>query len=471
MTSWNVGARIPSDLSQLLGSEHPLIVVGIQEVGSNPTPMTTIERSLNRNQRATIAHPGKLIKTKEKPERPWVKLLPFRRKDPHTSRNGIVESTAQLCYYGNQKRMEQAVMSSLPSAYRILCSKWMWQTGLIIVINEETMAGRISDVKTGHKATGIAGVCGDKGAVWAKMRIDGMTKLCFINTHLAAHEGEQYLSQRNAQVKRIVLGIKRRDSGVRMQDMYDHVFWCGDLNYRLDTRKFPEDSSDVDGSNAEYSGDAAVTEEKLLSPRKRKCISVKSRSQYVKALFCFHSGPAGAIVRERIEQLRGMDELGVEMKRGGVFEGFREGDISFAPTFKVHRHTASSDSEAGVDEHGWLRGDEYQSQRTPAYCDRILWRSKEECAQHVRQLAYGSLTNYCSSDHKPVYATFQVATHPPTPRPELVDSSADQLQRRLANRRLLQGELNGGGVLVAANHEACSMEVHCIGTGNSSRGE
>jgi len=51
--------------------------------------------------------------------------------------------------------------------------------------------------------------------------------------------------------------------------------------------------------------------------------------------------------------------------------------------------------------------------RTPSYCDRILYKSNT--SGRVKQLSYSSPTSITTSDHSPVYATFEV----PILRPNL----------------------------------------------------
>ena len=45
-------------------------------------------------------------------------------------------------------------------------------------------------------------------------------------------------------------------------------------------------------------------------------------------------------------------------------------------------------------------------ERTPSYCDRILWKSTEACEGNAVQQLLASADQVSSSDHKPVYAHF-----------------------------------------------------------------
>ena len=85
-----------------------------------------------------------------------------------------------------------------------------------------------------------------------------------------------------------------------------------------------------------------------------------------------------------VEQI---DTCAARVRDGLVaFVGFRESDISFAPTFKVLRQAQT----------------EYTTQRSPAYCDRVMWRSSPYLS--VECTRYWSGECVASSDHKPVAA-------------------------------------------------------------------
>jgi hypothetical protein len=80
------------------------------------------------------------------------------------------------------------------------------------------------------------------------------------------------------------------------------------------------------------------------------------------------------------------------MSQDLVFAGFTEGKCyDFRPTFKVLRQS----------EHG------YTPQRSPAWCDRILWKSVHGFG--VKQTEFKAAESIITSDHKPVYGCFDVA--------------------------------------------------------------
>lgn len=86
-------------------------------------------------------------------------------------------------------------------------------------------------------------------------------------------------------------------------------------------------------------------------------------------------------------------QLNMEREVGRVFNGFKEGLIMFAPTYK---YSQNSDAYAGETVKS------KKKRRTPAWCDRILWRG---CG--IEQLSYIRGESRFS-DHRPVCSVFAV---------------------------------------------------------------
>ena len=94
----------------------------------------------------------------------------------------------------------------------------------------------------------------------------------------------------------------------------------------------------------------------------------------------------------------GSDQLRHSRAAGDAFVGFTEGDMKFSPTFKVQRKG------------GFL----YKKQRTPSYCDRVLWKTLvPKYASQVRQMLLNGVGDVTTSDHKPVVSALHIA---PTPQ-------------------------------------------------------
>eukprot|EP01137_Pigoraptor_chileana_P028692 Opistho-2@12899 len=82
------------------------------------------------------------------------------------------------------------------------------------------------------------------------------------------------------------------------------------------------------------------------------------------------------------------DQLRTQMQAGKVFEGFEEAPIDFLPTYKYDIFTEVYDTS--------------EKERTPAWCDRVLWKGPAAMIKYSR-------TELMSSDHRPVSAFFQIA--------------------------------------------------------------
>lgn len=73
----------------------------------------------------------------------------------------------------------------------------------------------------------------NKGGVGISLRVDD-THMAFISSHLAAHQGK--VAQRNADVAEISANLHLAGAAAKGADLttaFHHLFWMGDLNYRL----------------------------------------------------------------------------------------------------------------------------------------------------------------------------------------------------------------------------------------------
>ncbi|KAL5227253.1 hypothetical protein ABZP36_015518 [Zizania latifolia] len=228
----------------------------------------------------------------------------------------------------------------------------------------------VHNVKVSTVGVGAMGYIGNKGSVSVSMSIY-QTMFCFVCSHLAAGEKSGDLHKRNADVQE----INRRthftgpgDTGMP-KDIYDHerIFWLGDLNYRIDV--------------------AYDTAHELISTM-------------------------------NWAQLAEKDQLKRELKKGRAFDGWTEGVLEFAPTYK---YELNSGKYIGDDQRG--------GKRTPAWCDRILSYGK---GVKLVRYARGELT---LSDHRPVAATYAA---------EVEVFCSRKLQRALT---LTDAEVEGGSVV------------------------
>lgn len=203
----------------------------------------------------------------------------------------------------------------------------------------------INNLKVSPVGVGLMGYMGNKGSVSVSMTLF-QSRLCFVCSHLTSGQKDGAEQRRNADVYEII----RRTQFSSVFDMnqpqnipsHDQIFWFGDLNYRLN----------------------------MLDTEVRKLVALKQWDELINS-----------------------DQLSKELRSGHVFDGWKEGVINFAPTYK---YEINSDRYVGV------YPKEGEKRRSPAWCDRILWLGKG-----IKQLSY-KRTELTLSDHRPVSSMFLV---------------------------------------------------------------
>ena len=211
----------------------------------------------------------------------------------------------------------------------------------------------IANVNITTEATGLGHVLGNKGGVVTSLSWRD-TSLCFVNSHLAAHQNK--CAARNDNFKEIVEGCEIGVKPMDILNQFHHVIWMGDLNYRLD---YGDQGAKETPSQETF--DALVAE-------------INAEPSKLHDLFT------------------SCDQLRKEMLEGRVFKGFTDLEPTFKPTFKVGR-TADL---------------EYKAQRSPAWCDRVLYQSLMPASFKLTPLGFHSANTIGTSDHKPVRADFLV---------------------------------------------------------------
>ena len=217
---------------------------------------------------------------------------------------------------------------------------------------KSSLRDRIKHIHAAEVKRGMGGLHGNKGATVVRFRIDD-SSLCFVNCHLAA--GQSQANARHNDIAEILdasLFPAERDPAVRIDSfagggdgslVLDHELCIlnGDLNYRIDT----------------MSRDTVV----------------------------------GAVKQNNLGKLLERDQLLVARRRNPAFRlrAFEELPITFAPTYKY---------DVGTD-----RYDTSEKRRSPAWCDRLLFRGRGR----VQQLDYRRHEVYVS-DHRPVTGDFRL---------------------------------------------------------------
>lgn len=228
---------------------------------------------------------------------------------------------------------------------------------------------------------GMKGHYGNKGALITRFMFDD-SSLCFINCHLAA--GQSQTSHRNNDIAAILEAESlpaERDPDARTslyvgggdgRQVLDHEICIlnGDLNYRID----------------------AIPRDTVIS----------------------------MINKGELEKLLERDQIMVSRRRVSGFRlsPFTEAPITFAPTYKY---------DVGTDKY-----DTSEKKRSPAWCDRLLYRG----VGRIKQLEYRR-HEIRASDHRPVSGTFKirVKTIDPAKREQTraeCQAQFSEIQRRLA---------------------------------------
>lgn len=272
----------------------------------------------------------------------------------------------------------------LPDDVKLVASKRIWGTA-ILVFAKASLAEMISPPKIAAVRTGVGSVLGNKGGVAVSFFVHE-TGFCFICAHLAARtlnfresvlptsscSDMERIADRNRDFAKIMRGVSRQFVGqqeagiaavVPLQDCeadfawnltssYRHVFFFGDLNYRIEADR-----------------------------------------DWVLAKMAL----------EDYESLQSADQLKRSAKEGAALVAFTEGKLGFAPTYRYKKN-----------EFDEKKGERVLSTklRVPSWCDRILLASWPNSS--VRWTSYGACQSLVSSDHTPVFSQFEI-TCPITP--------------------------------------------------------
>jgi len=217
---------------------------------------------------------------------------------------------------------------------------------------KDSIRDRIDLLHGAQIRLGMGGRLGNKGALVVRFLIDD-SSLCFLNCHLAA--GQSHTRQRNENVASIMEAAPlpiQADATLRAASfvgggdgsmVLDHEICIlnGDLNYRIDS-----------------------------TPR---------------------DGVISELKRGQIARLLERDQLLVSRRRNPGFRlrAFEERPITFAPTYKYDVGTDTYDSS--------------EKQRSPAWCDRVLYRG----IGRIRMDEYRRW-EVRTSDHRPVSGRFRI---------------------------------------------------------------
>ncbi|RSM10096.1 hypothetical protein CEP52_003725 [Fusarium oligoseptatum] len=290
-------------------------------------------------------------------------------------------------------KWKAALEAALPPGYELVTAEQM--TGLLLLVYASPeIAPTISNVSTKQVGTGLLGYFGNKGAVTTRLLLGETTRMVFINSHLASGAGSSYLDRRcwdvgqvlsRTQFDPIVHAGVEEEEGEKIGDE-DLAFWFGDLNFRLDG--LPGD--DIRRlltlhARGEY---GASEDSKPVLPEEGVIVmrgsdsdddttttsSLHSRNESFDTASDlpdpddFPEDPSQdpTSLQSTIDSLLPHDQLRRMIKQRKVFhDGWREGAITFLPTYKYDVGTVGL-------------FDSSEKQRAPSWCDRILFRTRKD---------------------------------------------------------------------------------------------
>ena len=269
----------------------------------------------------------------------------------------------------------------------------------------------VSDFKVDAVSCGIGKVYGNKGAVGVSFSYAGAS-MCFLNAHLAAHL--EKVKQRNADYHRIVKTMFA-PKGRKSRALYDK-----------ENAQVARETADADG----WGGADDLTSERIyptapsqpgtpIDPTRPTPATPKMFGGLFKKKgwsaadgfdLCVFMGDLNYRVEgnrtavDKVmelgmwEVMHANDQLAVERNAGRAFAGGCEAELTFPPTYKLNRGSATEyDTSA--------------KQRIPSWTDRIMWissaRGRLSCPHGAD--VYASVPGVRTSDHLPVLARIEVA--------------------------------------------------------------
>ncbi|KAK6836785.1 hypothetical protein PG987_007280 [Apiospora arundinis] len=321
-----------------------------------------------------------------------------------------LNSISQYADTSATSKWQAALEAAMPPYYKLVTSQQLSGLLLLMYASPEVM-DTISNVSTVSVGTGLLGYMGNKGGVSSRIMLGETTRMVFTNCHLASGHDQANLDRRCWDYNRIMSqtqfaplnhGGVLDDEGEKLGDE-DFGFWFGDLNYRLDG--LPGDDIrrllmlhtrgeyDLSKQNAKtkpmLDGEDGVIVMQSDDERRNSTDTpaMMRETSFDKLddddgttdlpdpddfLPDPHDDPAS--VQATIDSLLPHDQLARTISdRKAFHEGWREGAITFLPSYKYDVGTVGL-------------FDSSEKRRAPSWCDRILYRTRKDLEQHHQKL-------------------------------------------------------------------------------------
>ncbi|CAM6097423.1 unnamed protein product [Calypogeia fissa] len=275
---------------------------------------------------------------------------------------------------------ESIISEALGEKYSFVSAASMQSLQLFIIARKAILPFLSRPLVDKISTGGLGGLAGrQKGAVAVTFRFKEAS-LLFVACHFAPHESN--VMERNAQYHRISQAVFNKQvpvvglpggvfsgcsyknglivddsilggtttephhephSNSRFVEKADVVVWMGDLNYRVEMNR----------------------------------------------------NSVAFLIKHKLEEaLWSKDQLTRALRRGQAFAGYKEGPLSFRPTYKY---------DVGTDNY-----DTSSKERVPSWTDRILYKVGDAGRLKVQLKSYNSINSIRSSDHRPVKALMKL---------------------------------------------------------------
>lgn len=310
------------------------------------------------------------------------------------------EYMARTIYTDNTaaEKWQAALEAAMPLGYQIVASEQMFGQ-LTLIYASPDIAPTIGNVSTKQVGTGLGGWFANKGAVTTRLVLGETTRMVFVNCHLASGATSANLDRRCGDAAQI-LSRTQFDPIVRHgveDDMTEQIgeedfgFWFGDLNYRLDglpgedirrllTLHTRGEYGASDGSSKPPEGEGVIimraseSDDDDDTATGSVSSATNSHDQSLDTTVSlpdpddFPEDPSQdpTSLQATLDSLLPHDQLRRMIRERKAFhDGWREGPISFLPTYKYDVGTVGL-------------FDSSEKQRAPSWCDRILFRTRKD---------------------------------------------------------------------------------------------
>ncbi|KAH6557290.1 hypothetical protein KP509_1Z123500 [Ceratopteris richardii] len=306
--TWNVGGRAPNDMLDMdewlgtLKDPADIYVVGFQEVvplnagnvlcSENSASALKWQQLIRQTLNGSIGSSASFRRSCSTQLSMWHDPDLDLSDSFHHDSGGI--SLASYSSYLNNRSVGRRSLQS-QSPYTMVVSKQMVGLFISVWVRSE-LQQNVRNVKVSCIGCGLMGYLGNKGSISISLCLH-QTTFCFVCSHLASGQKNGDEIKRNSDVAEILRRTQFRrsqntnDTGLPETILeHDRVIWLGDLNYRL-----------------------------------------TSSSQITRSL----------LAKEDWDTLLEKDQLQMQRKAGRVFNGWSEGKIYFAPTYKYQTNSDS----------------------------------------------------------------------------------------------------------------------------------